>query len=382
MIMQKTARLSILAVPLLAAVLLALTLVPSEAASFRDEFTDSYVNQRFYYLTTLVKDNREVIPSEVDRLVDEALATEERGERMRLLDIASAMATMHEAWNGDGAPLEKVTRVIKDEIAKEEARAAERKKWASFEAYTGNILYMNSPEKLKEAGFAPVVFPHWRHRVFYGCTSCHDGRFKQARSVIRHSDFKGGGSCAGCHDGKAAFGASDVKVCGSCHNATAENAGRLNDPGSLDPKKAGVTAARAGSGFNASKLKDGRLPLDRFGEVDWPRAETEGAISPKAPATKEVRTNTILFKSPMSFVGDVPFGHESHSTRVECGACHPGIFQKELGATGVKMSEMGDGVSCGECHGKVSFKQADCFRCHTGSDGIKERPVLERKMGP
>jgi hypothetical protein len=81
--------------------------------SFREEFTENYKGQRFKQQVELVKENKDVIPAEVRALIEEAMQ-EDKGfeERMYLLDIANAMASMHKHWNDDEGPLKEVATLL------------------------------------------------------------------------------------------------------------------------------------------------------------------------------------------------------------------------------------------------------------------------------
>jgi c(7)-type cytochrome triheme protein len=46
--------------------------------------------------------------------------------------------------------------------------------------------------------------------------------------------------------------------------------------------------------------------------------------------------------------------------------CHPQIFGVASSANQYTMQEIFDGFYCGACHGKVSFSNDDCMRCHPG----------------
>lgn len=62
--------------------------------------------------------------------------------------------------------------------------------------------------------------------------------------------------------------------------------------------------------------------------------------------------------------GPVQFSHELHLKKMQCNACHTGLY-----ATGrnqpVSMAEMERGKSCGACHnGQKAFSVAKCNACH------------------
>ena len=119
------------------------------------------------------------------------------------------------------------------------------------------------------------------------------------------------------------------------------------------------------------------LPKDRFGLVNWTKAQADGLISPrctidgsKEPEDKEAEKffeNIILLQTAAHFMPDVLFPHGVHSNLISCDSCHPEPFKKKNGANKIRMSEIFEGKWCGKCHGKVAFpvhKFSNCRRCH------------------
>ena len=119
------------------------------------------------------------------------------------------------------------------------------------------------------------------------------------------------------------------------------------------------------------------LPKDRFGLVNWTKAEADGLISPRSsidgvtePEDKPKEgffENIILLQTAVHFMPDVLFPHGLHSNMISCESCHPKPFKKKNGANNIRMTEIFEGKWCGKCHGKVSFpvhKFSNCRRCH------------------
>ncbi|MDP2689056.1 MAG: cytochrome c3 family protein [Deltaproteobacteria bacterium] len=244
------------------------------AAGFMEQFIESYRANNFNYLATLVKSNGTAIPAEVKAIVKEAMAEGKPfEERMALLDIASAMASMHKHWNGDEELIKEVEAVQRAKIKKEEARRKELTKWDE-------------------------------------------------------------------------------------------------------------TAARLGAGWSTENLPPGRLPLDRFGSIDWVYLKAVNAHAPLKSAGKdkavETRDSTVLFEPAMAGISPVPFSHSTHSSRLDCSSCHPALFSEEPGANKVNMKAMAEGKFCGYCHGKVAFRFAECNRCHAGPKDRIDEKALKR----
>jgi len=75
------------------------------------------------------------------------------------------------------------------------------------------------------------------------------------------------------------------------------------------------------------------LPKDRFGLVNWTKAQADGLISPRctidgSPAPEEQTKekffeNIILLQTQAHFMPDVLFPHGVHSNLISCDSCHP-----------------------------------------------------------
>lgn len=79
--------------------------------------------------------------------------------------------------------------------------------------------------------FDPSLFPHWRHRIHYRCSTCHDALFvpKVGANAITMQQIQAGESCGTCHDDVTAFGALQ---CARCH-APVPDPVHLSDPDSV-----------------------------------------------------------------------------------------------------------------------------------------------------
>lgn len=65
-----------------------------------------------------------------------------------------------------------------------------------------------------------AVFPHWKHRMYFTCTVCHDTLFKMQAGAdrITMDAIRDGKFCAVCHNGKTAFEVG-FDTCELCHRA-------------------------------------------------------------------------------------------------------------------------------------------------------------------
>jgi c(7)-type cytochrome triheme protein len=175
-----------------------------------------------------------------------------------------------------------------------------------------------------------VTFSHESHVALAGnrCLGCHPAPFRMLTPVrhTSHAEMRSGASCGICHNGKQAFGVSDLSACQTCH------VGRGN-------RTLAVADSAAGGGRSVSRRK---LPRD------------------------------LTFIRGESSPGLVTFRHGSHVTSTAtCATCHPTPFAMKAsgGRPGGAMHEQG---ACGGCHdGKKTFGVENpeaCSRCHAATE--------------
>ena len=209
---------------------------------------------------------------------------------------------------------------------------------------------------------AAVEFPHWLHRSKYTCRLCHlDIGFAMiaGETGITERDNGNGIYCGTCHDGTIAFGPKEAAK--KKGEAAQENCIRCHSAGeSVEPEV----------DFYAFR-KD--MPRERFGNgIDWVKAENQGIITPvdmlegvSFERPKLLNPNDEELSAKEITMPNIVFSHLKHTVWNGCAVCHPQIFGVEKGATTYTMQEIFDGLYCGGCHGKVSFANEDCQRCHT-----------------
>jgi c(7)-type cytochrome triheme protein len=358
----------------------------AQDGSFREEFITNYKEQRFQQQVMLVKKNKDLIAAEIDSLIEEAMQEDKSfEERMYLLDIASTMGFMHKYWNNDTEPLNKVEPYIYRELKKEEQRTAELMKWKKEERFLGNFVMKTRKKEMDKEGLAPVLYPHWLHRIYFECKVCHNDIFKMKRwsNDISQKKITEGKQCGVCHNGTIAFAADKAEGCDRCHIAGKPESEKLHNIKEIEHEYIAETAKRLGAEWNIELLPEGEIPVDKFQFIDWLELKRRGVFKPIVsldPDFKdEIRDNMILFESTSDFVQNVIFNHKVHSEWIRCSTCHPEHFDKELGGSNVKMIEISRGRFCGLCHGKVSFTFADCLRCHNQPKGVVAEGVLVRK---
>ncbi len=343
---------------------------------FINTFTKNHYEQRFLSQTTLVKENGSMVPVAVSTLIKEAdTGGKVFEERMHLLNIASSMAYMQRHLHGDDEPLNKIEPIIKQELVQERIKNAELMKWKSQEQFLGNFVMKRHQKELDKAGLAPVLYPHWKHRILFECKVCHNSIFQMQRWVnnISQEQIIAGKQCGTCHNGNMAFAADDN--CELCHIAGKPEAERLHDPNMINHTKTKEIAEKIGAKWRPENLVNGRLPLDRFGLIDWLKMKRDNVFSPITSLDnsfkEQTKNNKILFISKSDFVKDVLFDHKVHSDWIDCSSCHPALFKDKLGGNDMKMKDMSKGQFCGHCHGKVSFRFAECKRCHSQTKGAR-----------
>jgi len=173
-----------------------------------------------------------------------------------------------------------------------------------------------------ENGIAAVAFPHWLHRSKYTCRLCH-----------------------------VDIGGPEVeKNCVRCHSVGRDY--------------------RMKNDFYAFRKS---MPRQRFGNtIDWVKAEDEGLIKPvdildrvsiERPKLENPVDESLTAKEVA--MPDIVFSHTKHTVWNGCEVCHPQIFGVKKTANVYSMQQIFDGLYCGACHGKVSFPNDDCQRCHT-----------------
>lgn len=358
----------------------------AEDTPFRIEFVTNYKSFQFKAQEELIKESKDIMPGEIQSLIDDAMAPDiSQGQKMFMLDAANAMASGYNHYHGGGTKLlKKIGKLIKEELKKEEEKNAELMKWDEEERFLGNFVMKTYEKEMIEKGLAPVIYPHWVHRIWFECKVCHQDIFimKRWRNDITQEKIDAGQQCGKCHNGQLAFGVEDN--CERCHLAGKPEADRLHNLKRIDHKAIKTVADKIGAEWNIDKLPGGRIPVDRFGFIDWLNMKKAGVFKPIHSLDKdyknETRDNMILFESK-SKAKNVLFSHNVHSSWIKCSSCHPEVFDESL-TNNVKMVRMSKGQFCGHCHGKVSFTFADCTRCHIQEKGVMFEGALIHEGQP
>lgn len=209
----------------------------------------------------------------------------------------------------------------------------------------GNILIDRTSIK---NDVKPATFSHWSHRKKYTCRVCHyelQFAFGINTTEITEEDNKNGLFCGACHDGKIVFGHTKEN-CDKCHN------------GDISYGKE-----------NFSELKN-KLPKAKFGnEIDWAQALQKGIIKPKYSIYKDEKPldfdKKLELRAEWSGISPAVFPHATHVQWLDCGNCHPDIFNiKKKTTKHFEMKFILDKKFCGACHLSVAFPIDDCKGCH------------------
>lgn len=72
--------------------------------------------------------------------------------------------------------------------------------------------------RAEEEGVAPVIYPHWFHRIRYQCSVCHVDlgfRMSAGGNGISMERIINGEFCGACHNGEIAWSAENCDLCHS-----------------------------------------------------------------------------------------------------------------------------------------------------------------------
>jgi c(7)-type cytochrome triheme protein len=123
------------------------------------------------------------------------------------------------------------------------------------------------------------------------------------------------------------------------------------EPGYEDPTQLPVPGAPYGKDNRNADVVLKEFPRDAVGADDWVKA-------PVPPFNFDVEIPAV------GAMPNVVFPHFPHTFWLDCGNCHPAIFQMKKGANPISMVKIVNGEFCGRCHGRIAFPLANCTRCH------------------
>lgn len=86
---------------------------------------------------------------------------------------------------------------------------------APAHAEYGDVVFNRHSES---NGVAPVIYPHWFHRIRFRCKVCHDElgfKMRAGANEVRMADIVDGKFCGMCHNGRIAWGAERCDLCHS-----------------------------------------------------------------------------------------------------------------------------------------------------------------------
>jgi len=194
-----------------------------------------------------------------------------------------------------------------------------------------------------------VLFSHWIHRRLYTCRVCHfelNFAMKANGTDITEARIRKGEYCGACHNGVISFGVSDA-TCKKCHTSNI---------GAGDARFAELS----------------RFPRSLYGDgINWSKTLRLGLIKPKQ-SIYNGKFESIPFDKVLRLEPEwglvktrALFPHQKHIEWLDCGDCHPDIFNiQKKGTKHFSMYFIKEGKFCGVCHLKVAFPIQDCKRCH------------------
>ena len=77
----------------------------------------------------------------------------------------------------------------------------------------GDVVLNKRSEK---EGVAPVIFPHWFHRIRYRCKVCHSElgfEMRAGANQVLMADIVRGKFCGACHNGDIAWSTENCRLC-------------------------------------------------------------------------------------------------------------------------------------------------------------------------
>ena len=125
-----------------------------------------------------------------------------------------------------------------------------------------------------------------------------------------------------------------------------------------------------------------QVPLEAFGplqksntgnRIDWTASQQSKRIQVRwdvnKPDAKAEPLDLNIVREVKGSTPDVVFSHARHGELLDCANCHPAIFEAKKGANPMSMASLALGQSCGVCHGRVAFPNAECRQCHSRPKG-------------
>jgi len=162
--------------------------------------------------------------------------------------------------------------------------------------------------------------------------------------------------------------AQDAADPANAFNRLLDPAAQRNPP----PAEDGIhDPANAGTRMLQAPLEAfGPLPKRNSGNrVDWVGAQASGKIRPRwnaaDPKESAAALDLNIVREVKGSMPDVVFPHKQHTELLDCGVCHPAIFEMQKGANQMSMAAILLGQGCGACHGRVAFPVVECRLCHS-----------------
>jgi c(7)-type cytochrome triheme protein len=226
---------------------------------------------------------------------------------------------------------------------------------------------------IKTRGAGPTPFSHKVHISLFKCGDCHNRIFPTGVAAKRFTmaDMEAGKSCGACHDAKTAFTVREN--CVRCHPVKEI---QMQPSGATFSHKLHTGLYRCNEChdrlFNpgAGNRRVSMAAMEKKQESCGACHNGKTAFSVTGSCLKcHPILKAISYELQSKAVGDAFFSHKVHLGRgYTCSDCHYSVIKTGDERKSFTMSEMGQGLSCGYCHGALmAFSVRDqnaCNRCH------------------
>jgi c(7)-type cytochrome triheme protein len=176
-------------------------------------------------------------------------------------------------------------------------------------------------------------------------------------------------SCATCHNGGKAFGATDFANCRKCHAemGSARGFGIAFDHTVHAKSNCATCHKTVGKGVNFT-VPNGTAAHNTCFQCHQPMKGGGAFLENKCFTCHKVGDTNNIQPSKAAIAGN--FAHSKHGF-LDCDSCHtPAAGKFNLPAVAMHKAS-GKGLSCATCHnneGAFGEDFTSCKRCHTGSN--------------
>ncbi len=313
-------------------------------SEFRKTFLEHKRSNNFPALRQIIKQNKKIIPGEVEQLIKESrrLGVNEQ-EKNRLVDLAYQIAKMHQDWNGGYE--EKLAR-LETLIAKiREKKKAER--LARAEAGKAN--------RLSEPDLSPFINEYLEYK--------YSNNFSGLKITIKRNKAKIPGEI------------DTLLKQARTEGITRQESVRIFD--------LAYQIAKMHQEWNDGSQKtvdELEVVMDEIRRGKKQERESKARVARVELIPGNFVMNTAKEELKSAGVKPVVFPHWVHRSFYRCKVCHEGIINMKRGANDLTHENLDAGKVCGACHnGETSFatnEKGNCRRCHN-FDTPEAEPLID-----